>query len=273
MQHNSIIFIVVCRELLCKKANLNYILKVILFVSQPPSSQRATKPINESIVSLLIKLHSKLSSGVFYKPMFGVSSETRIGDGPYYIGLLLNKMGHHDIATREHILAMLQLQMDNNVNAEQKKEVDPRKSQEEVILKAREERARKSAIRQQKVMESFKKDQKKFMDNNAEAVRAAKKTDTSCLTEAEIKAAFLRDTYHYESPNFEGILDASADPQYEREMGPLRPTENTIDILSHMKCGICTQEKEQPLGLILLISVSLIMILNLLYYCSQNGTE
>lgn len=83
------------------------ITQLIFFVPQPSSSGLRPKLINESLVSLLVKLYFKVSGGAPYRPNFEDISKSRIGGGPHFIGLLLNKMGHHDSATRDHITAVL----------------------------------------------------------------------------------------------------------------------------------------------------------------------
>jgi hypothetical protein len=59
------------------------------------------------MVSLLVKLYSKLMSGAHYRPNFDEIPTSRVGDGGYFTSHLLNKLGHHDSATRAHILQVV----------------------------------------------------------------------------------------------------------------------------------------------------------------------
>ena len=59
-------------------------------------AQKLCVPINESIISMLIKLHSKLSGKVgSYQPLSMCkrqATESVIGDGPFFIAKVLDKM-------------------------------------------------------------------------------------------------------------------------------------------------------------------------------------
>ena len=52
-------------------------------------------PVNESIVTLLIKLHSKLSGKTSSYMCSGAKpSEVSVGDGPFYVGRFLDRLCH-----------------------------------------------------------------------------------------------------------------------------------------------------------------------------------
>lgn len=147
--------------------------------------------IEESILSLLLKLHSKLSetldsfsiddyngdkdvdsmamdideagpssssntSQTNYK---NVSiSDSRIGDGPYFIGNLLKKIAKADEGCAQSINEIRQRLWPNQREKQAEQRAKESKEKEESSKKARE--------RQHKIMEEIKKKQKKFLEEN-----------------------------------------------------------------------------------------------------------
>lgn len=134
--------------------------------------------VGESMISLLLKLHSQLS-GVpdSYNPeqvMDGEAGssmdtstildyESRIGDGPYFISLLLKKIANLDPLCRDDII-------------ETKKRLWPKKpenenEQRDKENREKEERKKRAKERQQKLMAEFASRQKQFMEKSMEPGR------------------------------------------------------------------------------------------------------
>ncbi|XP_034951822.1 E3 ubiquitin-protein ligase Ubr3 [Chelonus insularis] len=132
----------------------------------------------ESIISLLLKLHSQLSgipdSWNFEEPSSSMSdegnstgngnSESRVGDGPYFIGLLLQKIAHLDPSLKQNIL--------ETKNKLWPKTNDCEDAKREREHKEREERRKKAKERQQKLMAEFANKQKQFMKKAMETEEA-----------------------------------------------------------------------------------------------------
>jgi E3 ubiquitin-protein ligase UBR3 len=129
--------------------------------SSPP-----TVELNESIISLLLKLHCQLS-GVAdsYKPEEEDEEETEwnssIGDGPFFIGKLLRKISRLDENCKNFINeARLRLWPSQEERDEARKQRENRE---------REERRRRAKERQQKLMEEFASRQRQFMEKAMES--------------------------------------------------------------------------------------------------------
>lgn len=115
--------------------------------------------VEESIISLLIKLHSKLSGKPnSYRPNFSDTSDSRIGDGPFFIAKLLNKLGRYDASARKGILDTI------SCLYSQKEEESSASSEEEA--RAREEKRKRARERQKRVMAEFASRQRQFMEQN-----------------------------------------------------------------------------------------------------------
>ncbi|XP_076228505.1 ubr3 ubiquitin ligase isoform X4 [Nomia melanderi] len=126
--------------------------------------------VGESIISLLLKLHSQLS-GVpdSYNPQQSVASdnepgsssaatqkESRIGDGPFFIAQLLNKIANLDPMCKEAIFeTRMKLWPLTQVCEDQQRERERCE---------KEERRRRAKERQQKLMTEFANKQKQFME-------------------------------------------------------------------------------------------------------------
>ncbi|KAK7077958.1 E3 ubiquitin-protein ligase ubr3 [Halocaridina rubra] len=122
--------------------------------------------IEESIISLLIKLHSKVTGKPnSYRPNFGDTSDSRIGDGAFFIAKVLNKLGRHDHAAKKGIL-------DTISQLYCKREEDSSASSEEEA-RAREEKRKRAKERQKRVMAEFAYRQRQFMEQNKAEVSEA----------------------------------------------------------------------------------------------------
>lgn len=180
--------------------------------------------VGESIISLLLKLHSTLSgtpdsfdlNSAEPPPPVPVpnspphpGSESRIGDGPFFISKLLYKIAKVDPMCREYI-------------AQTKDRVWPKTKSEEELeakdAKEREERRQRAKDRQQKLMAEFKHRQRQFMEK-------AKETEGSEMDWAE--------------------------------------EENTVMSKIEYDCVICSQAspstEEKPMGLVVLLQASSII--------------
>lgn len=138
--------------------------------------------VNESIISLLLKLHSHLSGGVpdSYKPEVtaecepstsklndnmetddnsskSYQSDPPIGDGPYYVAKLLNKIASLDDHCKSYI-------------EDTRKKLWPTQEECEEARKIREEKERKERARerQQRLMAEFASKQRQFMEKAME---------------------------------------------------------------------------------------------------------
>lgn len=133
--------------------------------------------VGESIISLLLKLHSQLSG---YNTEQNItisdneagsssssstsSKESRIGDGPFFISQLLRKIADLDPLCKQAIIETrnkLWPRMQKNEEDEQRE----RENRE------REERRKRAKERQQKLMAEFANKQKQFME---EAMKTGK---------------------------------------------------------------------------------------------------
>ncbi|KAK4316848.1 hypothetical protein Pmani_012025 [Petrolisthes manimaculis] len=131
--------------------------------------------VEESIISLLIKLHSKLSGKPnSYRPNFNpTTSDSRIGDGPFFIGKLLDKMGRYDHAAQQSILDTISCLYC-------KKEEDSSASSEEEA-RAREEKRKRAKERQKRVMQEFANRQRQFMEQNKSEATEAEMGGTDAM--------------------------------------------------------------------------------------------
>ena len=93
--------------------------------------------IEESIISLLIKLHSKISGKPgSYRPNFEDTTDSRIGDGLFFISKVLNKLGRYDSGARCNIIETLK-----SLYPKSEEEASA-SSEEEAAARAREKRKR-----------------------------------------------------------------------------------------------------------------------------------
>lgn len=125
--------------------------------------------VNESIISLLLKLHAQLAGEPnSYNPD---DAEKRadpemLGDGTFYIGRLLDKIAAADPACKDYIAetrgCLWPPKEDGEVEAKRKELAD------------REARRRRAKERQQKLMAEFANKQKQFMEATKESDNSSK---------------------------------------------------------------------------------------------------
>ncbi|XP_072747592.1 E3 ubiquitin-protein ligase Ubr3 isoform X3 [Anoplolepis gracilipes] len=153
------------------------------YVFQAGSMQPQTVKVGESIISLLLKLHSQLSSVPdSYNPEQSIisdneagsssssssssnssfvssssSSDSRIGDGPFFISQLLRKIADLDPMCKQTIIETRNKLWPRMQECEE----DEQREREN---REREERRRRAKERQQKLMAEFANQQKQFME-------------------------------------------------------------------------------------------------------------
>ncbi|CAG9786509.1 unnamed protein product [Diatraea saccharalis] len=120
-------------------------------------------PVNESIISLLMKLHSQLSGKLDSFSLEEAPPETDepIGDGPYFIGQVLRALAQLDVRCAAAIQHVRHSLWPNQ--RERQAEQRARERRE------KEERSRRARERQAAVMREFARRQQQFMSH----VRAA----------------------------------------------------------------------------------------------------
>ncbi|XP_061716606.1 E3 ubiquitin-protein ligase Ubr3-like, partial [Cydia pomonella] len=114
-------------------------------------------PVNESIISLLLKLHSQLSGRLdsFSLEEPEPAADEPIGDGPHFIGQVLRKLARLDarcagaIAHVRHSLWPHQRERQAEQRARERRE--------------KEERSRRARERQQQMMKEFQRRQQQFL--------------------------------------------------------------------------------------------------------------
>ncbi|XP_068083669.1 E3 ubiquitin-protein ligase Ubr3 isoform X2 [Anabrus simplex] len=119
--------------------------------------------VNESIISLLLKLHSHLA-GVpdsFNPDEVDTSQNDRIGDGPFFVRNLLHRIAALDSLCREDI-------RETRNRIWPRKQDEGEEEQKEREAREREERRRRAKERQQKLMAEFASKQKEFMERAME---------------------------------------------------------------------------------------------------------
>ncbi|KAJ6638423.1 E3 ubiquitin-protein ligase Ubr3, partial [Pseudolycoriella hygida] len=146
----------------------------------------------ESIISLLLKLHSQLSGSLDSFSLnenvsdvedmvidsepgpsnreyfnqnqsnFATVTDSRIGDGPFFIGKLL-----HKIANLDDLCASKINEVRHRMWPNQREKQAEQKAAE---TREKEERSKRAKERQQKMMEDFANKQKKFMETSAEGM-------------------------------------------------------------------------------------------------------
>ncbi|KAJ8313482.1 hypothetical protein KUTeg_008043 [Tegillarca granosa] len=120
-------------------------------------SQKVTVQVNESIVSLLVKLHSKLTNKqCSYVPLSvsnRQSNNSLIGDGPHFVAKVLDQICKANIECAKHTEEVYRTLL-------------PKDSPKKKESHDKEERRRKARERQQKLMAQFASQQKAFMEQN-----------------------------------------------------------------------------------------------------------
>jgi len=129
-----------------------------------PSPERCVET-NESIISLLLKLHSHLSSAPDSfntdEPEAERDRDCRIGDGPFFVGKVLRRIMELDSFCKDCVV-----QTRERLWPRQPEEGEAERREREE--RERAERRRKAKERQQKLMEEFASKQKQFMEKAME---------------------------------------------------------------------------------------------------------
>ncbi|XP_050675665.1 E3 ubiquitin-protein ligase Ubr3 isoform X2 [Leptidea sinapis] len=114
-------------------------------------------PVNESIISLLLKLHSALSGRLdsFALEEPAPDSDTHIGDGPHFIGRVLHKLAALDPRCADAI----QLVRHSLWPHQREREAEQRARER----REKEERSRRARERQAAVMREFARRQQQFL--------------------------------------------------------------------------------------------------------------
>lgn len=162
-----------------------FVLTKYSYIFQVGLMQPQTVKVGESIISLLLKLHSQLSgvpdsynpeqsaisdneagssssssSSSFASPSSLSDSrigDSRIGDGPFFISQLLRKIADLDPMCRQTIIETRNKLWPRMQECEEDE-------QREKENREREERRRRAKERQQKLMAEFANKQKQFME-------------------------------------------------------------------------------------------------------------
>ncbi|KAG5894127.1 hypothetical protein JTB14_004065 [Gonioctena quinquepunctata] len=143
----------------------------------PPSVK-----VNESIISLLLRLHSQLS-GVpdsynqdEAEEASSSGKEAPIGDGPYFIGKLLKKISVDSSCKNCIQETRMKLWPSQEEREEAKKQRE---------TKEREDRRKRAKDRQQKLMQEFANKQKQFMERSMETEENTEEMDTEVLVKQQ----------------------------------------------------------------------------------------
>ncbi|KAK3103122.1 hypothetical protein FSP39_016629 [Pinctada imbricata] len=122
-------------------------------------AQRLCVPVNDSIISALIKLHSKLSKKTgSYVPLSMCKRQTSdsvIGDGPFFVAKVLDKMSRLSTDCAKSIEESYRILVPKDASSGKKRDTAKE-----------EDRRRKARERQQKLMNKFASQQKAFMEQN-----------------------------------------------------------------------------------------------------------
>ncbi|CAL8073578.1 unnamed protein product [Orchesella dallaii] len=181
-----------------------------------------------------LEYNRRVNYQVLYNLLNGDANDIRIGDGPFFISKLLDKIGAKDESCREHI-----------INAREK--LWPRKkleAEEETKLREereKEERRRKARERQSKLMAEFAKKQQMFMAKamTEEFVESSGPTSTS-------GDALGSDGSYSDLPGMEGMGSPAS---------TIKPIE--------YDCVICSQTtpstSDNPVGLVTLLQPSSVL--------------
>lgn len=170
---------------------------------QNSSSNPPTVKVNESIISLLLKLHSQLSGIPDSYNLDDLDSTTStdpaadsvIGDGPFFVAKLLRKIAALDTTCRDAIREAKQRLWPPQQESE--------REQKQRENKEREERRRRAKERQQKLMAEFASKQKEFLASamareQEEASTGMDWTSSAAGETAQEPAAVMRSKQEYD---------------------------------------------------------------------------
>ena len=159
-------------------------------VSEDPDNEgepkRAVINVNESIVTLLLRLHSKYSGRPdSYVPKkqraSGLSDEyfnSRIGDGSFFVEKVLDKICDLDETCAENVAASRQALWPDYHEDEAKKDAEREKLEAEA-------KKRKAKERQKQMLEQLAQQRKKFAANNKATEEASKEPKSETPKEQE----------------------------------------------------------------------------------------
>lgn len=219
------------------------------------SETNSTVLINDSILSLLLKLHSHLSgtldsfsledetdeqeeddcdgmsSDACSSSQAEDSNESRIGDGPFFIGNLLHKIAQADKTCAETINIVRRKLWPHQRERQAEQRAKEAREKEERTMKARE--------RQAKIMEEFKLRQNQFMAKEAKTFEGIDDDDNE-FEEAREK-------------EYNCIICSSSGPSTESNPIGLVVLVEPSSIVGHrrrtsnrFKLPICDEDKEIP---------------------------
>lgn len=217
--------------------------------NEKASVDNSNVPINDSILSLLLKLHSQLSGTL---DSFSLedqddeeilddestsssqtqdSIESRIGDGPFFIGNVLRKIAKADEKCAKNIDIIRQSLWPN-----QRERQAEQKAKE---AKEKEERTKKARERQKKIMEEFANRQKQFMATEGKIMDSIE-DDENDIEEAREK-------------EYNCIICSSSGPSTESNPIGLVVLVEPSSIVGHRRktsnrfpLPICDEDKEIP---------------------------
>ncbi|XP_064647278.1 E3 ubiquitin-protein ligase ubr3-like [Lineus longissimus] len=183
--------------------------------------------INESILSLLMKLHSKLSEKPnSYVPEScragtsrQVDSTPRIGNGVFYIEQLLDQIGGTSSECGKQILELHH----HMLPKEEKAEASPSKGSSV----DKEERRRRARERQQKLMAEFASRQKAFMEQAMDTEDGGREAEHSSQAEQEGMAAMER--------SYDCVICGQASPSTEERPIGLVALAQSTSVLGHRR--------------------------------------
>ncbi|CAG9863571.1 unnamed protein product [Phyllotreta striolata] len=196
-----------------------------------------TFKLNESLISLLLRLHSYLSGvpdsyspeeddeeSCSTKPEGAEDEEPSIGDGVFYIGRLLRRISSLDENCKRHIQdARLKLWPSKEEREEAKKQRENRE---------REERRRRAKERQQKLMQEFANKQKQFMEKAMECDETGVEDDDDDDAEEEEKIS--------KQQEYDCVICNQSSPSTEEHPMGLVVLIQATSIIGHMR------RNEQP---------------------------
>ncbi|XP_047503172.1 E3 ubiquitin-protein ligase Ubr3 [Pieris napi] len=128
-------------------------------VSAHGSQAGGQVPVHESIISLLLKLHSQLSGRLdsFALDEPPPHTDEPIGDGPHFIGIVLHKLAALDVRCAEAIQQVRRTMWPNQ--RERQAEQRARERRE------KDERSRRARERQDQLMREFARKQQQFLSS------------------------------------------------------------------------------------------------------------
>ncbi|KAI1295762.1 E3 ubiquitin-protein ligase UBR3 [Halotydeus destructor] len=206
--------------------------------SSTSSLSHSTVTVNESILSLLINLHSKLTNeSDSYKP--GPMNESRIGDGPYFIKRLIDLYVKLNVSSgqksvenwRERLWPKPELPLDDPLASSSSGTSGATdETEEEKNARLKEERRRKARERQQKLMAEFASKQMAFMRNMEK-----EQADTGGDMEEEPKAETEEESSFVKMPEYECVICNQTCPStVDRLMGMVTLLQST-SVLAHSR--------------------------------------